>query len=163
MRQLTSRLVILLVMAISTKTLAQEAVLTLTASGMIIKPPHWEDSGNNTITTLNFDFSGAADPARHHQDVDSQTVLAKLVDAIQPQIMIDLIRPKKCKIGVNNVQDEHVHFVHASHSHENDGKKIQIQSGVLQKFALRFSKAGHYRDKFGVVSCEIPGSLTYEY
>jgi hypothetical protein len=146
----------------ATQLSGDESVLTLTASGVIVRPPHWEDASNKPLTNLNFDFSRVADSGQPGRDVDSQIARAKLVDALRYPAAIELTRPKNCSIGQVRVDDQHVHFIHNRRLYTND-MTFQIFSSFLNIYGLRFSKKGQYGDKFGAVSCQTPGALTYVY
>jgi hypothetical protein len=145
-----------------TQLSGDESVLTLTASGLIVRPPHWEDSSSKPLTNLNFDFSRVADVGQPAKDVDSQVARAKLVDALRYPAPIELARPKNCSIGQSRIDNEHVHFIHNRRIYTND-LTFQIYSSFLNVYGLRFSKKGQYGDKVGAVSCQSPGALTYVY
>jgi hypothetical protein len=144
----------------ASRLLGEESVLTLTASGLIVKPPHWEDASLAELTNLNFDFSGVASTSQPAKDVDSQVMRVKLVDAINYPANIELSRPKNCFIGSVQVDDQHVHFLYNDRILTSDSI-LQITSSSFSSYGLRFSKNGFYGDKFGLVRCLSPGSLTY--
>jgi hypothetical protein len=139
-----------------------DAILTLTATGLIVRPPHWENAGNQVITNLNFDFSGVAELGQANKNVDSQLAKAKLVDFSRFSAPITIARPKKCFIGQTSVQDDDVHFIYNGQVFEKN-ELFQIYSEAVGSYGLRFSKNGNYRDKSGAVSCTTSGSLTYTY
>lgn len=143
---------------------ANEALLTITATGYRYPPPFWADEGGRPIRGITLDFRGAATTDRPYQDVKSNTKQVRLVDALTYPASIILKQPKTCFIGTNRVGDNHVGIIHQGRPYYESAGRISINSPLeMQAIAMVFKGDGGYGRYTGVVSCGADGSLTYTY
>ena len=142
---------------------ADELNLRLDVEGYINTPPTWRNENDEVIDHLTFKFSHLASLKDMHLDVDSDLQKAKLViDRRKEHVSVTLMRPKRCFIGSDSIDDSHVHLVHGLHEHPGDGI-VEFKEDTIQDFKIRFSGRGGYSQYSGSVKCETPGNLRYSY
>ena len=132
--------------------------LALTVSGSRTAAPKWQSAAGVDITTLDFAFSGAAGVAA--ANVDSTTVVAKLVNATSYPATIAVTVPATCTIGVSAVAPADIKVVFNA---AIAAATLSIASNANQNLAIRFLAAGNYGDKVGAVACATAGQLRYTY
>lgn len=140
------------------------AVMSLTVSGSISARPQWQNASNAEISTLTFAFDGFAE-ATTNQDVDSDAVSAKLVNATVYPADVAVVLPTSCTIGGSAVSNTHVKLVTDAYgaSGEYASGTHQITDNGLKSYALRFAAAGNYGALSGAVTCTTGGTMTYTY
>ena len=135
-----------------------DAVLTLTVSGEIAAGPQWQDANGNKITSADLKFDGVTSDANQNRDSKAASVmLANPVGGVWPASII-LARPTGCKIGTNDVSNDHVQVLMGGEPIQ--GEQFDLAEGGVKDIQLRFSQDGSYGDKAGIVSCA-DGSMTH--
>ena len=152
----------LTVLGITGQAMAKEAkaTLTLIVSGEIAAGPQWQDANGKKITSADLKFDAVTGDANQNRDSKAASVmLANPVGGVWPASII-LARPTGCRIGTNDVSNDHVQVLMGGEPIQ--GEQFDLADGGVKDIQLRFSQDGSYGDKAGSVSCT-DGSMTYNY
>jgi hypothetical protein len=155
------RIAAFIAILVSGVAISDQAILTLSVRGMILPPPKWVDPVGQELTSIVFNMNGYARTGPP-KPVDSDIQFAKLINAPSYPADIHMMRPQNCSIGADQVRNRDVVLRIDKKDFMRD-QTIRFPDDQVRQLQLSFHERGAYQDKTGIVRCQAPGRLVYQY